>query len=368
MYTMWIFSGVKWVLAVLLMVCYQDLPSAQIRHDKLFELKAIMANEKKVFQHLPFLASYPDQPSGLPATIIAHAYGDEPSVSKDFPGIQAIAASVPLRSNNKMMKQTDKRAIKQDFDALKQYLQTTGCSTGVAQNDSSNASPPHSSNASPPQSSNASPPHSSSFGCWAELINSQDPDELELLAEFHRKLTELRRSKSGGASIIDAPGQAQQTNEPSKAQGLVLTPGVGGKWSLQPKLGPKPEPKVEPKTEHMGVKSEHLEAPQPDALHDSDSDALDAHSKAALKSMKTRNAGKTKKRPASAIDSKTTPSAEGAKKKNGQAGCATTRNQSFHAKEGCLWLHSPCEVQRECDLLCSQSQMLEGPCAWGQIL
>ena len=124
-----------------------------------------------------------------------------------------------------------------------------------AQNNSSNASPPHSSNASPAQSSNASPPHSSSFGCWAELINSQDPDELELLAEFHRRLTELRASKSGGASIIDAPGQAQQTNEPSKAQGLVLTPGLGGKWSLQPKHVPKTEPTVEPKTEHMAVKT-----------------------------------------------------------------------------------------------------------------
>ena len=69
-------QSLKWVLAVLLMVCYQDLPSAQIRHDKLLELKAIVANEKKVFQHLPFLASYPDQPSGLPATIRDHAYGD----------------------------------------------------------------------------------------------------------------------------------------------------------------------------------------------------------------------------------------------------------------------------------------------------
>ena len=45
-------QSLKWVLAVLLMVCYQDLPYAQIRHDKLLELKAIVACEKKVFQQL----------------------------------------------------------------------------------------------------------------------------------------------------------------------------------------------------------------------------------------------------------------------------------------------------------------------------
>ena len=130
-----------------------------------------------------------------------------------------------------MIKQMDKRAIKQDFDALKQYIQTTIASTDVAQNNSSNASASHSSNAHDAQISKAN----SSFGSWAELINSQDPDELELLAEFHRRLTELRASKSGGSPIVHAPGQPQQTNTPSKAQGLVLTPGLGGKWSLQPK-------------------------------------------------------------------------------------------------------------------------------------
>ena len=67
------------------------------------------------------------------------------------------------------------------------------------------------------------------MGCGAELINSQDPDELELLAEFQRKLTELRASKSGGASIIDAPGQAQQTKKrPASAIDSKTTPSAEG--------------------------------------------------------------------------------------------------------------------------------------------
>ena len=86
---------------------------------------------------------------------------------------------------------------------------------------------------------------------------------------------------------------------------------------MQPKIDPKSEPTVEPKAERVDVKSEpkaermdvNHEAPPTDAVHDSDSDALDAHSKAALKSMQSRNAGKAKKRPASAMI-KTKPSAE----------------------------------------------------------
>ena len=120
---------------------------------------------------------------------------------------------------------------------------------------------------------------------------TNDPDELELLAQFQRKLAELRAIKAsrpiGAASpepAVASPQKAWNVASPQKSTGLQLTPSGDGKWKLVPKPREvKPEP-TEPAAKQEVKKESKKE------LQDADSDCLDEYTKASLKAFRKRKA------------------------------------------------------------------------------
>ena len=106
---------------------------------------------------------------------------------------------------------------------------------------------------------------------WLGVTN--DPDELELLAQFQRKLQEMRAEKAMGGSPQEQPKQALPST------GLTLTPSGDGKWALTPK------------PRRAGVKKEEPHAPEAEVqseIPDDDDDGLRDYAKASVKAMQTK--------------------------------------------------------------------------------
>ena len=253
----------KWILALLLMVSYTEIPGPQCRFEKLIELKNLIKTEKKTFDDLPHLVVYPDKPSELPLALLEHGYPNgEVAVAKDLPGITAIGGSIPLRKISKMLKSRDHDKLKEQFDSLKGSLQADSAGSSAMPGGSSGSSKD-----------------------WHVLINQSDPEEVQALANFHKELQQIRALKSGGHLILNspAPGVAE---EPPKPTTLVLgTCPSSGKWAIQPKAEIKQE--VVDSAVEAEDKGDH-------ATIDSDSDALDDVSKASLKAMEKKLACKKK--------------------------------------------------------------------------
>ena len=95
----------KWMLAMLLMTHYGDMPSAAIIYEKLQELKQIVAAERKA-SPLEQLQSFPNTPSELPKDIYSYAYSDGDPIAVELPGVNAIADKISLRSNNRLLKKS----------------------------------------------------------------------------------------------------------------------------------------------------------------------------------------------------------------------------------------------------------------------
>ena len=75
---------------------------------KLGELKKAKEAETKPYPHT-WLRRYPEFPSELDSTMFAYAYQeDDRPVYVTLPGLKAIAARIPLRSNPRLMKVTCK--------------------------------------------------------------------------------------------------------------------------------------------------------------------------------------------------------------------------------------------------------------------
>ena len=114
---------------------------------------------------------------------------------------------------------------------------------------------------------------------WLGVTN--DPDELELLAHFQRRLQELRANK---AMPSDANQQVLPPQPAATDGGLKLTPTSNGKWALIPKpLDVKQPAETEPQLDGVAVKEE---------VKDDESDALDSFAKASLEAFKARRATK----------------------------------------------------------------------------
>ena len=87
----------KWVLALLLLVSYDELPPAKTRYQKLQDLKNCMTAERKAWG-LEVLQGFPDTPGELPDAIYQHAYSEGPPVSVELSGLGVIAEKfIPLR-------------------------------------------------------------------------------------------------------------------------------------------------------------------------------------------------------------------------------------------------------------------------------
>ena len=102
---------IKWMLALLLMVCHEELPDPRVRLDKLNDLKALVVSERKHYP-LQHLAEFPEKPEQLPQDMFQHAYPDVKPVPKEFAGITAIGdRGIPLRKNSNLLK---RKAVEAD--------------------------------------------------------------------------------------------------------------------------------------------------------------------------------------------------------------------------------------------------------------
>ena len=62
----------KWMLAMLLMCHYNDMPGPNDIHDKLLDLKQVVMCERRTFP-LEYLKCFPEDPRDLPAEIFPYA-------------------------------------------------------------------------------------------------------------------------------------------------------------------------------------------------------------------------------------------------------------------------------------------------------
>ena len=95
----------RWMLAMLLITHYPEPLKPLEVYDKLHDLKAVVACEKKSFpfQHI---TTFPEHITDLPAEVIDYAYADGPPVVVELPGIKTIADKkmMPLRSSSGLLK------------------------------------------------------------------------------------------------------------------------------------------------------------------------------------------------------------------------------------------------------------------------
>ena len=102
----------KWMLAMLLMSHYLDMPGPSDIYDKLQELKQVVVCERKPYP-LEQLTNFPSRPEDLPKEVYAYAYTDSKPTAVVLPGIKSIAIkAIPLRSNSKLLKQKSPPADK----------------------------------------------------------------------------------------------------------------------------------------------------------------------------------------------------------------------------------------------------------------
>ena len=274
---------IKWMLALLLMVCHEELPDPRVRLDKLNDLKALVVSERKHYP-LQHLAEFPEKPEQLPQDMFQHAYPDVKPVPKEFAGITAIGdKGIPLRKNSNLLKRKAVEAddkmgwaavrslVKSEMEAASKQPCSTAASSKVMPMLEVGQAPP-------PQST--------------------DPDELELYAEYCRKLQELRARKSTCASPVGMAGNelGPVKPEPDHKIPLQLTATGDGKWQLTPKCRTFEPPENIINHEGVQVKDEG----DTSAAADDDADALDAFAKASLDAFKKRKAKGVQKKPAEA--------------------------------------------------------------------
>ena len=99
-------STYKWMLAVILLSHYDEMPAPSLIYAKLLELKQVAGAEKKSYA-LQQLNSFPAKPTDMPPDIYALAYPDAHPVAREMHGIHAVADRIPLRKNSKLL--TDKK-------------------------------------------------------------------------------------------------------------------------------------------------------------------------------------------------------------------------------------------------------------------
>ena len=96
----------KWMLAMLLMTHYSELPGPKDIYEKLQELKQVIASERRSFPiELVQLTMFPSTPKELPEDIYTYAYSDGEPILVELPGIFSIAEyKIPLKRSNKLLK------------------------------------------------------------------------------------------------------------------------------------------------------------------------------------------------------------------------------------------------------------------------
>jgi hypothetical protein len=101
----------KWMLAMLLLIHYRELPSYKEIYSKLLDLKKAFISERRTFG-LEHITQYPEQPRDLPPSVYASAYpaGGAQPVAVQLHGVRTVADHIPLRKNSKLLKGPKKAA------------------------------------------------------------------------------------------------------------------------------------------------------------------------------------------------------------------------------------------------------------------
>ena len=95
----------KWMLAMLLMAHYSEPLDPLKVYDKLQDLKAVVACEKKSFP-FPHIITFPENITDLPQEVIDYAYADGLPIVVELPGVKTLADKkhMPLRSSSSVLK------------------------------------------------------------------------------------------------------------------------------------------------------------------------------------------------------------------------------------------------------------------------
>ena len=276
----------KWLLALLLIACYDELPDYKIIFAKLYDLKQAFIAERKSYP-LAHVAVYPPTPAELSADMFNHAYGDEQPVTVELHGINTIAENhIPLRKNSKLLKPNKKGVDampQREWDELKGNV--------------------HGSDRQCVRVASEGTRSVVTRGLLAikddDKLDADDAEEQALLLEYQAKLVRSRQRKAVAQTSGSIPATQEhasimnrltRTHELGPGLRLVPRATIKSEDSTAPSQGvhakeEPPErddekPSVKVKTE---IKHEHA------ACDDDDIEQLDPYARAAIAAMRQRN-------------------------------------------------------------------------------
>jgi hypothetical protein len=269
-------QSLKWLLALLLVVCYDELPSYATIFKKLGDLKQCVEAERKGYP-LEHLLTYPATPQELSGEMFKYAYGDAQPIFMHLSGINVVAEhNIPLRKNSKLLKgsKSPPPDVSDSFSSLKRE---------VAGEDTPTLKLEHREGSLP------------SVKATLKACKVEDSDEEALLLEYQAKLIKLKREKRHAASahnaaphsgLVTAP-PPEQSPSSGELQRVALHVGDGGTIVLShhpdatPLAGDVPRVKAEPVADTTPTEDD-------DKPHDDgDLRGLDAYARAAINALKS---------------------------------------------------------------------------------
>ena len=303
----------KWALATLLIVHYDELPEPKQLYDKLQEVKAAFAAEKKGLGFVR-IQQFPEFPSDLPGDIFQSAYAVEKPNARILKGIIAIAEAIPLRSNSKKMKKGKCVA------AAKGLLEAKH---GLGESHSAGAPAPHQDTAS-------------GSGRLGTIVASpEDPYEMRLFYEYQQKLIEHRRANRQPDGASPLASGAQSGARPQDA--LRIRRASDGSLTAKPELDTEGPPVKAEKKDELAAPVEAVQlAGGKDAAEDGSGseDDLDEYTKAAIKSLQLRRDKRKEETKAKAKAKAAAKKAEKAKVKLEAEAAAAAAGSGSASKRG----------------------------------
>ena len=116
----------RWGVAVLCAVCFTQLPSPKSAYalkTDLTEQIITLAEGRKALYQLPAVIKYPDAPEGLSIDHVMHAYDmGDPPVVREIPRLYNIAMWVPMRSNNKLLRDDTTQPIQMKPGMIQNHM------------------------------------------------------------------------------------------------------------------------------------------------------------------------------------------------------------------------------------------------------
>ena len=262
----------KWMLALLVRLHYKELPSAQSLYDKVQDLKRTCKAEwKNVYAE--FIDEFPENAEELPQSIFGVAYADEAPHPVELSGLNAIAKAIPLRENSKLLKKGKPLQDRVDAEKALRDVDRTDDHDFQEQPVLKHEQP-----VVTPKRVKLEPvndePHSPT---------SDDEEVIMLklkLAKVRAKRERLSPSPSPSPAVTRASGSAVSVSRSEDG---------GFRLSAKPKLEPESpteQDDVKPKAEVKDELSAGGAGETPKI------DDLDAYTRAAIESLKARNAKK----------------------------------------------------------------------------